>query len=106
LAVGFAASILLAATPAIAAAPSISISSVETKLSQAECLQKGDQAMRAIGFTQNKETVGASVFGEQGNYLGTVRCMTANGVVIFVVAGPDVDRCKSSGNVLRQRFGN
>ena len=75
-------------TAAFAAAPAMTIGSLETKLSQEDCLALGAKVMRGSGLTKNFETVGRTVYGETGDNTGAIRCMTSFGIVLFVVAGP------------------
>jgi hypothetical protein len=86
-------SLLLAAatvvsTAAFAEAPAMTIGTLETALSQEDCIAKGASAMKGAGLTQNFEVVGRTVYGETGNYTGAIRCESGRTTAFFVVAGP------------------
>lgn len=101
-AIGFAA--ILAFSAAKAAAPGMSSSWQETTLDDKECLQNGERAIRAAGFSKNFEIVGHSVFGERGDYTGLVRCGTDKGFVIFVVSGPRGAECNKFREMISNKF--
>jgi hypothetical protein len=63
----------------------------ETELSQNECLDHAEAAIRQAGFRALDHTK-QSRHGIDGNYTVAVRCLTDMKVVFFVVAGPSRDR--------------
>ena len=93
----FAIALIVGLTSAIPVrAPSMSTSWSDLTVSQAECISKGTKAMRGAGLTANFEVVGENtIYGEVGDYTGAIRCAERKNIVIFIVAGPDVGRCRS-----------
>ena len=86
-------------------APSMSTSWSDLTTSQAECIAKGSRAMRAAGLTQNFEVIGENtIYGEVGDYTGAIRCAESKNIVIFIIAGPDVARCRSLRESMKDSF--
>jgi hypothetical protein len=54
------------------------------------CLDRASTALQNAGFS-NIEIVSQSVFGDYGQYKGTVRCATSEKVAFFAVAGANAD---------------
>jgi hypothetical protein len=54
------------------------------------CLDRAKTALGKAGFT-GIEVVSQSVFGDYGDYKGTVRCAPSERIVFFVVAGVNSD---------------
>jgi hypothetical protein len=77
----------------------MSIGSVDTKLSQIECIARAKSVLRDAGLTKNFEAFEYTVYGETGEYTAAIRCEAANELALFVVAGPSVKR---SGPLLKQ----
>ena len=75
-------------TASLAGAPAMTIGSLDTVLSQEDCIAKGTSVMKGAGLTQNFEVVGHTVYGETGDYTAAIRCDSTKTVVFFVVAGP------------------
>ena len=104
-------SLLLAAvaavvsTAAFADAPAMTIGSLETVLSQEDCIAKGTSAMRGAGLTKNFEVVGRTVYGETGNYTAAIRCESAKTTAFFVVAGPASKNTEEIHAKLKAAFG-
>jgi hypothetical protein len=104
-------SLLLAAvvtvlsTAALADAPAMTIGSLETALSQEDCIAKGTSAMKGAGLTQNFEVVGRTVYGETGNYTAAIRCESGKTTAIFVVAGPVSKNTEEIHAKLKAAFG-
>jgi hypothetical protein len=83
-----AAIVVALSTAALADAPAMTIGSLDTVLSQEDCIARGTSVMKDAGLTQNFEVVGRTVYGETGNYTAAIRCDSTKTVAIFVVAGP------------------
>ena len=66
----------------------MTVGSAPTELSQEDCMTKAARVTRNIGYTQNFEKVGRTVYGESGTYTSAIRCEAASKLVIFIVAGP------------------
>lgn len=84
-----AAAATLVSTAALAEAPAMTIGSLETALTQDDCIAKGTSAMKGAELTQNFEVVGRTVYGETGTYTAAIRCESGKAIAIFVVAGPE-----------------
>jgi hypothetical protein len=54
------------------------------------CIDRAQNALRNAGFN-NVEVLAQSVFGDFGQYKGTVRCATSEKVAFFAVAGANAD---------------
>ncbi len=57
---------------------------------ETSCLDRASTALQNAGFN-NVEVVSQSVFGDYGQYKGTVRCATSEKVAFFAVAGANAD---------------
>ena len=98
-----AAAVLAAASSALAG-PSMSTSLQATTLDLAECLKRGEAIMREAGLTRNLQVLQVTVYGEQGEYTASVRCVPGYQVVFFAVAGPRPDRTSKYMADLRGKF--
>ena len=78
--------------PASGAASNISIATAWKTVSADEtsCLDRASTALQNAGFS-SIEVVSQSVFGDYGQYKGTVRCATSEKVAFFAVAGANAD---------------
>jgi hypothetical protein len=97
------AALLAGALPA-AAGPSMSTSLQSTTLDLGECLKRGETLMREAGLTRNLQVLQVTVYGEQGDYTASVRCVPGYQMVFFVVAGPRPDRASKFMADLRDKF--
>jgi hypothetical protein len=95
---------LLAAPLPAAAGPSMTTGLQSTTLDLAECLKRGETIMREAGLTRNLQVLQLTVYGEQGEYTASVRCVPGYQMVIFVVAGPRPDRASKFMADLRGKF--
>ena len=93
----------LIATSAVAA-PAMSTIWQETPLDLAACVKQAELALHDTGMTRNAQTLRESVYGEQGPYTGSIRCLTGKGVVFIVVSGPRQDRAAELVSQLKGRF--
>jgi hypothetical protein len=84
-----AAAATVVSTAVLADAPAMTIGSLETALSQEDCIAKGTSVMKGAGLTKNFEVVGRTIYGETDNYTGAIRCESGKAIVLFVVAGPE-----------------
>jgi hypothetical protein len=99
-----AAVVLAVSTAALANAPSMTIGSLDTALSQEDCVAKGASVMKGVGLTQNFEVIGRTIYGETGDYTAAIRCESAKTVAIFVVAGPSSDMTEEIHGKLKAAF--
>jgi hypothetical protein len=98
----FAAAVLTAS--AACAAPAMSTIWQDTSLDLAACVKQAEVALHDAGMTKNTQTLHESVYGEQGSYTGSIRCLTGKGIVFIVVAGPRQDRASQFIGALKSRF--
>ena len=54
---------------------------------QEECLKRAEQAIRTVGLERLERTE-QSRYGSHDDYTGVVRCITSNGIVVFIGSGP------------------
>lgn len=97
------AGLVAAALPA-AAGPSMSTGVQATNLDLGDCLKRGEAIMREAGLTRNLQVLQLSVYGEQGDYTASVRCVPGKEMVFFVVAGPRPDRASKFMADLKGKF--
>lgn len=95
--------LVAAALPAVAG-PVMSTGLQPTTLELAECLKRGETIMREAGLTRNLQVMQLTVYGEQGEYTASVRCVPGKDVVFFVVAGPRPDRASKFMAELKGKF--
>ena len=76
----------------------------DTPLDLAACVKQAELALRDAGMTQNAQTLRESVYGEQGAYTGSIRCLTGRGIVFMVVSGPRQDRASQYIGQLKSKF--
>ncbi len=95
---------LLASALPAAAGPSLSTSLQATTLDLADCLKRGEAIMREAGLTRNLQVLQVTVYGEQGEYTASVRCVPGKEIVVFVVAGPRPDRASKFMADLKGKF--
>ena len=98
------ASALLVATTAAFAAPAMSTIWQETNLELPDCVKRAEDALRNAGLTRNTQTLRESVYGEQGPYTGSIRCLSGKGIVFIVVSGPRQDRAGQLVSALKSWF--
>lgn len=76
----------------------------ETDLDLTDCVKQAEAAMHDAGMTKNAQTLHESVYGEQGLYTASIRCLSGKGVVFIVVSGPRQDRAMQFVGALKSRF--
>jgi hypothetical protein len=91
---------LITAGSAVAAAPAINTFYIPHTFTHAQCMSFASTAMKAAGLTKQFEIVGATTFGEIGDYTGAVRCVDEKKIAIITVAGPSPQRCMEIGSLL------
>jgi hypothetical protein len=94
----------LIATSAAVAAPAMSTIWQETPLDLEACVKQAEVALHDAGLTKNTQTLRESVYGEQGPYTGSIRCLSGKGIVFIVVSGPRQDRAAEFIGKLKGRF--
>jgi hypothetical protein len=95
---------LLASALPATAGPSLSTSLQATTLDLPDCLKRGEAIMREAGLTRNLQVLQVTVYGEQGEYTASVRCVPGKEIVVFVVAGPRPDRASKFMADLKGKF--
>jgi hypothetical protein len=94
----------LIAMTAASAAPAMSTIWQDTPLDLAACVKQAELALHDAGLTHNAQTLRESVYGEQGAYTGSIRCLTGKGIVFIVVSGPRQDRTSQYIGMLKSKF--
>jgi hypothetical protein len=94
----------LIATSATSAAPAMSTIWQETALDLEACVRHAELALYDAQMTKNAQTLRESVYGEQGAYTASIRCLTGKGIVFIVVAGPRQDRASELVGLLKGKF--
>jgi hypothetical protein len=95
---------LLATISVATAGPAMSTIWQETDLELNDCVKRAEGAMRDAGLTKNEQTLRESVYGEQGAYTASIRCLNGKGIVFIVVSGPRQDRASELIGMLKGRF--
>ncbi len=70
-----------------AAGPAVATRWQKVTVSQDECLQRAEDTIRRSGFGKLERTQ-QSRYGTRDNYTAAIRCITSNGLAIFIVSGP------------------
>ena len=91
-----------------AAEPAIVTKWLSTTMPIRECTQQAEKALRANQFTR-VDVVGDSktdknVFGNRGNYVASINCITEKEIAYFVVSGPDSDTTQKYVDALQDKF--
>jgi len=94
----------LIAPAAASAAPAMSTIWQETSLDLDACVKQAELALHDAGMTKNAQTLRESVYGEQGLYTGSIRCLSGKSIVFIVVAGPRQDRASQFVSALKSKF--
>jgi len=96
--------LLLYVNPAYAIPPAIITSWQETLLSERQCLQRAEIALRDAGFSDSFDIVQQSVFGNRGEYTASIRCIPDKEMVFFVVVGCDYEERERLINFIKANF--
>src|SRR5262249_40355233 len=95
----------MAASSAIAAAPSMSMNWVSFTTDQDDCVKRASSAMRKNGFKTRFEVINSrSIYGERGDYTGAVRCVADKSVAFVAVAGPKGDQTEKYAKAIQDDF--
>ena len=94
----------LIAPSTASAAPAMSTIWQETPLDLDACVKQAELALHDAGMTKNAQTLRESVYGDQGLYTASIRCLSGKNIVFIVVAGPRQDRASQLVGVLKSRF--
>ncbi|SRR5579885_1197404 len=86
------------------AAPAMSTIWQETSLDLAACVKQAELALHDAGLTRNTQTLHESVYGEEGLYTASIRCLSGKSAVFIVVAGPRQDRASQLVSTLKSKF--
>jgi len=71
--------------------PACRSASATRRLSQRQCNQRAEEAMRNAGFSRI-ETIGQTTFGDRTDYQVGFRCVESKGLYYIFGGGPDVRR--------------
>lgn len=83
--------------------PAIASDWATLDVSQIECLNRGEAAIRRMNFGAI-ELTRYSRFGQNGDYTISVRCIPEKGVILFLAAGPSQQRALELQIELHQNY--
>jgi hypothetical protein len=101
LTMAFGLSVLTAA--AAQAGPAVATRWQKVAVTQDECLQKAEDVIRHSGFGRLERTQ-QSRYGSLDDYTAAIRCITSNGLAIFIVSGPSRTQSDQMAGVLFQNW--
>ena len=81
----------LAGATSAMAGPAITTRWQTIDYSQAECLQRAENAIGVGGFGELERTT-QSRYGTRGAYTAAIRCVADSHIAFFIVAGPSRDQ--------------
>ena len=93
----------IALAGAASAGPAVATRWQVAKIPQADCLRRAENAIQALGFG-NLERTDQSRYGTRDDYTASVRCVTSNAIVFFIVSGPDRQKADGLAGELFQRY--
>ncbi|MGC9526740.1 MAG: hypothetical protein ACP5D7_14495 [Limnospira sp.] len=96
--------LLLSVNAADAVPPAIITSWQETLLTERQCLQRAEIALRDAGFSESFEIVEQSIFGNRGEYTASIRCLSDQEIVFFIVVGYDDNERERLINSIQANF--
>lgn len=94
--------LIVSASPSLAG-PAVATRWQIAKMSQEECLKKAEDAILAAGLSRLERTE-QSRYGTREPYTGAVRCITSNGIVVFVGSGPGRLQADALAGALFENF--
>jgi len=86
------------------AIPGVANSWQQTKLSSEQCVKRAEVAIRNTGFSENVNFGGSAVTGSNGQYTGSIKCLTKDGVILFTVAGTPAELTERLLKTLENNF--
>jgi hypothetical protein len=85
------------------AGPAVATRWQKVAVSQDECLQKAEDTIRKSGFGKLERTQ-QSRYGSLDKYTVAIRCITSNGLAIFIVSGPSRGQSDKMAGVLFENW--
>jgi hypothetical protein len=86
------------------AGPAVATRWQYAKMAQDECLKRAEQAISRAGLGRLERTAQPR-YGTRDDYTGVVRCVTSNGIVLFVGSGPMRSTADTLAGALFEQFG-
>jgi hypothetical protein len=71
--------------------------------SQDRCLERAEDVLARSGFGRLERTL-QSRYGTLDDYTAAIRCITSNGLAIFIVSGPSREQTDQMAGVLFQNW--
>ena len=68
------------------------------------CIQRATAAIKGAGLTENFEIIQNTIYGDEGDYTGMIRCIAENKIAVIVVAGPDSDVAGNYADAIDAKF--
>lgn len=93
----------LCAAPQALAGPAVATRWQEATVSQNECLQRAENAIRRSGFGRLERTQ-QSRYGSLDDYTAAIRCIVSNRLVIFIVSGPSRNQSDQMAGTLFENW--
>ncbi len=94
---------ILALSTQANAGPAVATRWKDVTVSQGECLQRAEQAIGKTGFRQIERTE-QSRYGTLKGYTAAIRCITSNGLAIFIASGPSRTRSDQLAGALFENW--
>jgi hypothetical protein len=93
----------LGVAPAALAGPAVATRWQKVAVSQEQCLEQAEDAIRRSGFGRLERTQ-QSRYGSLDDYTAAIRCITSNGLAIFIVSGPSRKQSDQMAGVLFENW--
>ena len=71
-------------------------------LTQSQCMSKAERAIRSLGY--NHQVLQSGVYGEDGDYSVTIRCLTQKNLVFFIATHPNTEWASEELIALVEKF--
>lgn len=75
-----------------------------TKLSTEQCMTRAEIAIRNSGFSENLSLTKNIATGTNGQFTGSVKCLSQEGVILFTVTGTQIDLAERLLKTLEGNF--
>lgn len=85
------------------AGPAVATRWQQVQVSQDECLDRAEDAIRRAGFRRLERTQ-QSRYGSLDDYTAVIRCIVSNGLAVFIVSGPSRNRADQLAGALFENW--
>jgi len=94
---------VLSFASAALAGPAVATRWQKVTASEGACLQKAEDTIRRGGFGDLERTQ-QSRYGSLDDYTAAIRCITSNGLAVFIVSGPSRELSDRMAGVLFENW--